>query len=299
MTALPSSEQAPTLNSIKRRSTAQRLADNWNVRIGLATIFAFVLAALLAEVIWPVSPYEQDIINRLAPPVWDAGGGWANPLGTDALGRDILARLLHGARISLIVGLSAATIGMVIGVSLGVAAGYFGGRVDDFVNFVLTCQLALPGLLLAMALVFLIGPSLPVVIVVIGLLHWTLYLVVTRTATMRIRELDYVKASRVSGASTSQIMSFDVLPNLTGSIIVIFTLEVGLSILAEASLSFLGVGVPSPSASWGLMIAEGKAQMFLRPSLVLIPGAAIFVLVTAVNMLGDGLRDVLQPQGRS
>jgi peptide/nickel transport system permease protein len=116
---------------------------------------------------------------------------------------------------------------------------------------------------------------------------------------MRIRELDYVKASRVSGASTSQIMSFDVLPNLTGSIIVIFTLEVGLSILAEASLSFLGVGVPSPSASWGLMIAEGKAQMFLRPSLVLIPGAAIFVLVTAVNMLGDGLRDVLQPQGRS
>lgn len=282
-----------------RRTTAQRMMANWNIRIGVFTIMLFVMAAILADVIWSLSPYEQDIINRLAPPIWEARGTWAHPLGTDALGRDVLARLLHGARISLIVGICAATIGMVIGVSLGVAAGYFGGRIDSLVNFVLTCQLALPGLLLAMALVFLIGPSLPIVITVIGLLHWTLYLVVTRTATMRIRELDYVRASKVSGASTSQIMSFDVLPNLAGSIIVIFTLEVGMSILAEASLSFLGVGVPAPSSSWGVMIADGKAQMFMRPSLVLIPGFAIFILVTAVNMLGDGLRDVLQPQGRA
>lgn len=277
----------------------RRLSGSPRIRIGGGVLLVFIFLAVFAPLIQPHDPYVQDLGSRLLPPIWEAGAQTSHPLGTDHLGRDVLARLLYGARVSLIIGLSAAAIGLVIGVTLGVLAGFFGGWADQFANLLLTSQLALPGLLLAMALVFLIGPSLPVVIVVIGLMHWTYYLVVTRSATQRIRELDYIKASRVAGASTFQILSWDVLPNLVAPILVVFTLEVGLAILAEASLSFLGVGVPAPTATWGLMIAEGKSAMFLRPWLVALPGLAIFGLVSAVNLLGDGLRDGLQGKGRS
>lgn len=272
----------------------RRVLRSPKICVGAGILLVFVVLAVFAPLILPHGPDEQDLALRLLPPMWDAGGQPGHPFGTDHLGRDVLARLLFGARVSLVIGLGAASIGLLIGVTLGVLAGYFGGWVDQAVNLVLTSQLALPGLLLAMALVFLIGPSLMVVILVIGLMHWTYFLVVTRSATQRIRELDYVRASRVAGASTFQILQWDVLPNLLAPIMVIFTLEVGMAILAEASLSFLGVGVPAPTATWGLMIAEGKAAMFLRPSLVVLPGLAIFLLVTAVNLLGDGLRDILQ-----
>lgn len=280
------------------QSLWRRLLASPRVQVGGGVLLLFIVLAVLAPVIQPHDPYLQNLDLRLLPPIWDEGGAARHLLGTDHLGRDVLARLLYGARVSLVIGLGAAAIGMVIGVTLGVLAGYFGGWMDQAANLVLTSQLALPGLLLAMALVFLIGPSLPVVVVVIGVMHWTYFLVVTRSATQRIRELDYIKASRVAGASTFQILRWDVLPNLVAPIVVVFTLEVGLSILAEASLSFLGVGVPAPTATWGLMIAEGKSAMFLRPWLVALPGLAIFVLVTAVNLLGDGLRDGLQAKGR-
>lgn len=287
-----------TANAVQPKGLWRRLLALPRVRIGGGVLLVFVVLAVLAPVIQPHDPYLQDLGARLLPPVWDEGGTAHHLLGTDHLGRDVLARLLYGARVSLVIGLGSAAIGMVIGVTLGMLAGYFGGWIDQAANLILTSQLALPGLLLAMALVFLIGPSLPVVVLVIGLMHWTYYLVVTRSATQRIRELDYIKASRVAGASTFQILKWDVLPNLIAPIVVVFTLEVGLSILAEASLSFLGVGVPAPTATWGLMIAEGKSAMFLRPWLVALPGLAIFVLVTAVNLLGDGLRDGLQAPGR-
>jgi peptide/nickel transport system permease protein len=220
-------------------------------------------------------------------------------LGTDHLGRDYLTRLMYGARISLAIGLGAASIGCLIGVTLGVLAGYFGGRVDQAVSYLLTCQLALPTLLLAMSLVFLIGPSVFVVICIIGVLHWTYFLVVTRAATLQIRELDYVTAARALGCSRFQVITHEVLPNVTNQIIVIFTLEVGIAIIAEASLSFLGVGVPAPHPSWGLLIAEGKNSMFFRPWLVVIPGLVLFALVIAINLMGDGLRDVTAPENRN
>lgn len=298
MTASPLLAPPTVVGADKPHGLTRRLLRSPRVRIGGGLLALFVVLAVFAPLIQPHDPYVQDLGARLLPPVWDQGGTASHLFGTDHLGRDVLARLLHGARVSLVIGLGAAAIGMVIGVTLGVLAGYFGGWVDQAANLVLTSQLALPGLLLAMALVFLIGPSLPVVIVVIGLMHWTYYLVVTRSATQRIRELDYIKASRIAGASTFQILRWDVLPNLVAPILVVFTLEVGLSILAEASLSFLGVGVPAPTATWGLMIAEGKSAMFLRPWLVALPGLAIFGLVTAVNLLGDGLRDGLQAKGR-
>ena len=168
--------------------------------------------------------------------------------------------------------------------------------IDRIVSFILTCQLALPGRLLAMALVFLIGPSVGVVICVIGFLHWSYYLVVTRAATQKIRDLEYITAARAIGSSRLQIMVTEILPNLFSEIIVIFSLEVGVAVLAEAALSFLGVGIQPPTSSWGLMIAEGKVSVFLRPWLVILPGMMILVTVASLNILGNALRDALDPR---
>lgn len=277
----------------------RRMRRHAGFLIGAAILAALVLLALLAPLIAPHDPVATGLGDRLLPPVWENGGRWTYLLGTDHLGRDYLSRLLYGARISLAIGFGAATIGCLIGVTLGVCAGYFGGRVDQVVSFVLTCQLALPGLLLTMALVFLIGPSVWVVIGVIGALHWTYYLVVTRSATLQIRQLDYVAASQAMGSSRWQVITHDILPNLLNQIIVIYTLELGIAILSEAALSFLGVGIQPPTPSWGLMIAEGKTAMFYRPWLVILPGMAIFLLVIATNLMGDGLRDVTAVEGRN
>ena len=187
---------------------------------------------------------------------------------------------------------------MIIGVTLGVCAGYFGGWVDQIVSYLLTCQLALPGLLLAMTIVFLIGPSITVVIFVIGATHWAFFLVVSRSATQKIKNLDYVTAASAIGASKFQIIIKDIIPNTVSQIIVIFTLEVGIAILNEASLSFLGVGIQPPTPSWGLLIAEGKEAIFFQPWLIILPGIALFTLVVSINMLGDGLRDISDPNSK-
>jgi len=266
--------------------------------LGLAILASLVILAAFAPWISPYNPYDQHLPQRLLPPVWVHGGNAAHWLGTDHLGRDYLSRLIYGARVSLLIGFGAASIGCLIGVTLGMCAGFFGGITDRVVSFILTCQLALPGLLLAMALVFLIGPSVGVVICVIGFLHWSYYLVVTRAATQKIRDLEYITAARAIGSSRFQIMVTEILPNLFSEIIVIFSLEVGVAVLAEAALSFLGVGIQPPTSSWGLMIAEGKISVFLRPWLVILPGIFIFLLVLAANLVGDGLRDLMSNESR-
>lgn len=284
-----------TTKALMRR----RMLRHKGFLFGATVLFSLVFLAIFAPLIAPFDPLDQSLARRLLPPVWSEGGVWDHLLGTDHLGRDYLSRLLYGARISLMVGIGAATVGLLIGVTLGVCAGYFGGWIDQVVSYLLTCQLALPGLLLAMSLVFLIGPSVFVVICVIGVLHWTYYLVVTRTATMQIKQLDYISSARAIGSSNSQIIFYEILPNLLNQIIVIFTLEIGIAILAEAALSFLGVGIQAPTPSWGLMIAEGKTAMFYRPWLVILPGIAIFMLVISTNLMGDGLRDVTAPENRN
>ncbi|WP_103222762.1 ABC transporter permease [Roseibium marinum] len=276
-----------------------RARGHRGLQIGMAILLALLLIALFAPLLAPHDPFAQTLSARMLPPVWSEGGRWEYPFGTDQVGRDYLSRLIYGSRISLLVGFGAATIGMLIGVTLGVLAGFFGGRIDYAVNFVLTAQLALPGLLLAMALVFIIGPSVWVVIGIVGVLHWTYYLVVTRSATMRLREIDFVAAAEAIGASRLQILLREILPNLVPQILVIFTFELGVAILAESALSFLGVGIPPPTPSWGLMIAEGKEVMFFRPWQVVLPGIAIFLLVVAANLAGDGLRDITSPEGRN
>ena len=267
-------------------------------KFGLTLFIIIAFLGIFGPLVIDLSPYDQNLSNRLLPPVWIEGGNWDHIFGTDGNGRDYLARILYGTRISLTIGFGAAFVGMLIGVTLGILAGYFGGWVDQIVNYLLTCQLALPGLLLAMTVVFLIGPSITVVILVIGVLHWTLFLVVSRSATQRIKNLDYVLAANAIGASKTQIIFNDIIPNILNQIIVIFTLEVGIAILSEASLSFLGVGIQPPTPSWGLLIAEGREALFFQPWLIILPGIALFLLVVSINMLGDGLRDITDPNSK-
>lgn len=268
-------------------------------QFGAFIVISFALIAIFAPLFAPHDPYVQDLAKRLVPPVWAEGGSWEHILGTDHLGRDYLSRLIYGARVSMGVGFGAATLGCIIGVTIGLVAGYLGGRIDQAASFLLTCQLALPSLLLAMALVFFVGSSVTTLIVVLGVLHWQYYMVVTRTLTRQIRSLEYVSAARSIGSNDRQVLFYEILPNLFNQIIVVFSLEMAVVIIHEASLSFLGVGVQPPTASWGLMIAEAKTMMYFKPYLVVIPGAALFLLVLAVNLLGDGIRDITAPESRN
>lgn len=296
---MKSTETSLAIEPLTPRQIAwKRALRHRGLQIGFAIIFILILVAIFAPYLAPHDPYAQSLSKRLLPPAWATGGNWTYPLGTDQNGRDYLSRLIFGARVSITIGLGAATIGMLIGVTLGVIAGYFGGWIDHSINFLLSAQLALPGLLLAMALVFIIGPSVLVVICIIGVLHWTYYLVVTRSATQHLRSLDFVLAAKAAGSSPRQIIWHEILPNLTAKIIVIFTFELGVAILAESSLSFLGVGIQAPTPSWGLMIAEGKQSMFFRPWLVVLPGLCLFFLVIGANLLGDGLRDISASEER-
>lgn len=264
-------------------------------KFGLLLLSAITFIGVFVPFFVDMSPYDQDISKRLLPPVWSEGGSWQYIFGTDGNGRDYLARIIYGTRVSLTIGIGAATVGMLIGVTLGVIAGYFGGIVDQVVSYILTCQLALPGILFLLTIISIVGSSLTVVILVIGVLHWTLFLVVTRAATQRIRNLDYITAANAIGASKTNIIFTDILPNVLNQIIVIFTLEVGVAILAEATISFLGLGIQPPTPSWGVLIAEGKEAIFFQPWLIILPGIALFLLVISINMLGDGLRDITDP----
>ena len=264
-----------------------------------AILGVIVLMALTAPLVAPYDPYAQDLGNRLVPPAFMEGGSWAHPLGTDGLGRDYLSRVMYGARVSLMIGLLTALISGLIGAVLGVTAGYFGGRVDALICYVLAVRLSMPVVLVALAVVSVIGGSLVVVITVLGLLLWDRYAVVMRSATQQVRSLDFVVAAQAVGASTPRIILAEVLPNVMSSLIVVATFEVAHVILLEAALSFLGLGVQPPLPSWGLMIAEGRQHLLFEPWVIVIPGIALSVLVLSVNMLGDGIRDLHAPENRN
>jgi len=265
--------------------------------ISIALLTLIALVALLAPVLAPHDPYAQDLGRRLIPPVWYQKGTWVHVLGTDNLGRDYLSRVLYGARISLLIGASVMAISGLIGTTLGLAAGYFGGRVDTLVMFTTTVRLAMPLILVALAVVATVGGSLWVVVLVLGLLKWDRFAVVMRAATQQVRGLEYVAAAECVGASTLRIILGEILPNVLPHLIVVATIEAASAILLEAALSFLGLGVQPPLPSWGLMIAEGKVYMFFSFWLIAIPGTALAILVLAINMLGDGIRDVTAPGG--
>ncbi len=267
--------------------------------VGFGLLVLFILLALAAPLLAPHDPYLQNLTARNVPPFWYAKGNWLHPLGTDPLGRDYLSRLLYGARISLLIGISVVVISGLIGTTMGLLAGYFGGKIDMAMTFLVTTRLSMPVILVALAVVAIIGSSLWIVILVLGLLKWDRFAVVMRSATQQVRSLDYVAAAQAAGASTTRIILGEVLPNIAPHLIVVATLEAGSAILLEAALSFLGLGVQPPLPSWGLMISEAKAYMFFSFWLIALPGTALALLIFAINLAGDGLRDVISPEGRT
>lgn len=282
------------LNKFRRRALA-----NPSFMTGLAVLAVIAGLALMAPLLGLHDPYAQDLTQRLIPPIWQAKGAWDHVLGTDKLGRDYLSRLVWGGRISLLLGISTVMISGVIGTGLGVAAGFFGGWVDALVSYVVTTRLALPVVLVALAGAALVGGSLSMVILVLGLLLWDRFAVVARTATMQVVRADYIAAAQAIGCSTPRIVFSEILPNILNPLIVVATLEMAHAILLEAALSFLGLGVQPPLPSWGLMISEGKQYMFFSPWVITIPGVALVILVLAINLMGDGLRDVTAPEQRN
>jgi len=259
------------------------------MKVGLALVGAVVVAGLLGPIALSLDPVAQDLPLRLAGP------SWSHPFGLDELGRDILARLLVGARVSLLVGGVVVSVSVLVGTALGSIAGYAGGVVDDAISRVMDVLLAFPGLLLAIALVAALGPSLGHVVLALALIGWVGYARVVRGHVLRAREWDFVQAARALGASTSRILLRHILPSVLPAITVQATLGMGAAILSEAALSFLGLGVQPPAPSWGTMLNNGRVHLLDAPHLTIFPGLAIALLVLGFNFLGDGLRDRIDP----
>ncbi|WP_424812298.1 ABC transporter permease [Roseococcus sp. YIM B11640] len=274
-------------------SRGARLIRNAGFAVGAAIVGLVLVVAILAPWITPYDPFAVNLDARLIPPSFMEGGTPANFLGTDQLGRDYLSRLIYGARISMIIGIATVITSGIIGTTLGVLGGFYGGRMDDVVMFLITARLSIPVVLVALAVAGLLGTSFILVILVLGLLLWDRFAVVARSTTMQLRTLDYVSAAWCAGCSQAAVLLREILPNIATHLAVVATLEMALAILLEAALSFLGLGVPPPLPSWGLMIAEAKEYMFFTPWVILVPGIALFVLVLGVNLLGDALRDML------
>ena len=296
---MPITDEVKLDDESKLGSLTKKIRGHQGMIIGSVIVFAVIAIALLAPLLAPHDPYEQDLMKRLLPPFWDSRGSWEHIFGTDHLGRDYLSRLIYGARISLLIGIGAALISGLIGTIMGVMAGYFGGRVDMIVTFLITVRLSMPVVLVALAVVAIVGGSLQVVITVLGLLLWDRFAVVMRSSTLQIRSMDYVAAAQAVGCSVSRVLMTEVMPNVVNNLIVITTIEIAHAIILEAALSFLGLGVQPPLPSWGLMVSEGKDMMLFEPWLITIPGVALFLLVLAINLMGDGVRDITAPENRN
>ncbi|RWM09757.1 MAG: ABC transporter permease [Mesorhizobium sp.] len=284
---------------IAKKRNLSRWLRHGGLMLGLLVLFIVIVMAVFAPLLAPYDPYIQSLTARFTPPIWLPGGGWTHPLGTDQLGRDYLSRIIYGAQISLVIGVGTAVVSGIIGTAIGVCAGYFGGKVDSVAMFVITARLAMPVILVSLAVVALVGSSLTVVMLTLGLLLWDRFALVTRATTIQLRSSEFVTAAELQGASVLQIIRHEILPNLLNNLVVVATLEMAQAMILEAALSFLGLGVPAPLPSWGLMISEGKASILFEPWLITIPGVFLFTLVLGTNLLGDGLRDVLSPDGRN
>jgi peptide/nickel transport system permease protein len=276
--------------------TLRRLARRRTALVGLGVVVIVVLAALFAPWLAPFDPLEQDINQRLKEPGWQTAAGRVHVLGTDHLGRDILARVIFGSRIALVVGLSAVLISGVLGMAIGLVAGYFGGKVDDFFMRLADIQLAFPFILLAIAVIAVRGPTLFNIILVIGVSSWVVYARVVRGEVLSIREREFVQAAIALGSRDGRVVVRHVLPNAFTPWLVVATLDMARVIVIESALSFLGLGVQPPTPTWGGMLADGRVYLSTAWWLATFPGLAIFLTVLGINLLGDGLRDTLDPR---
>jgi peptide/nickel transport system permease protein len=274
----------------------RRLARRRTAIFGLGVVVTVLLAAVFAPWLTPFDPLEQDINQRLKEPGWQTAEGRVHVLGTDHLGRDILARVIFGSRIALVVGLSAVMISGVLGMAIGLVSGYFGGKVDDFFMRLADIQLAFPFILLAIAVIGVLGPSLRNIIIVIGVSSWVVYARVVRGEVLSIRERDFVQAAIALGSRDTHVLIRHVLPNTFTPWLVVATLDMARVIVIESALSFLGLGVQPPTPTWGGMLADGRVYLSTAWWLATFPGLAILVTVLGINLFGDGLRDTLDPR---
>ncbi len=274
------------------------LGKLWKFRaglLGLLIVLAMSVLAVFADSISPQDPYEQEVTARLTPPVWMERGSRQHLLGTDPVGRDILARIIHGSRVSLATGAASVLIAVVIGVLLGLLAGYYGGNTDSVITSLVNVMMAFPFVLLALTAVAVMGPSFKNMVIVLGITGWPIYTRVVRAETYQLKVLEFVMAARAIGFSSLRIIARHIFPNLFNTIVVTSSLEVARMILLESILSFLGLGVQPPTPSWGGMLGEGRVYMLTHWWLATFPGIAIFVTTLGINLLGDGLRDFLDP----
>ena len=292
--------ETPVVQEVKKPQTsfkklAKRLFRSKTGMVGLVIVLFVVLMAIFAPLLAPHDPAKTDVINRLLPPFW-MGGDIEFPLGTDNLGRDILSRIIFGSRISLLVGISAVLLAGAIGMALGLIAGYYGKVWDFIIMRTVDSLLAIPNILFMLIILAVMGPSLMTLILVLGGTSWVVYARMVRSETLSIKELDYVRSARAIGAKDFRIIVKYILPNVMSSFIVIATLNVATTIILEASLSFLGLGIQPPDVSWGLMLSDGREYIATSWWVATFPGIAITVTVLGVIFLGDWLRDVLDPK---
>jgi peptide/nickel transport system permease protein len=292
--ALERSESAPP---VAAGSPVLRRLRRLRFGVAAATVLlVIVLSALFAPLLAPHDPLVVDIRHRLSPPAWMAGGTTEHLLGTDQVGRDLLSRVIYGGRISLVVGVSAVILSAGIGILAGLAAGYFGGAIDWAIMTVVNIVLVFPFVLLALAVIAVLGPSLPNMIAVLGVAGWPIYARVLRAETQALREREFVTAGRALGMSHARLIFRQILPNLISASVVIATLQVAQVIVLESFLSFLGLGVQPPIPAWGNMLGEGRVYMLNSWWIAAFPGAAIFVTTLVINLIGNALRDWLDPR---
>jgi peptide/nickel transport system permease protein len=275
----------------------RRLASRRTALFGLVVVLVVALTAAASPLISPFDPVEQDLGDlRLKPPGFRDAAGRLHPLGTDHLGRDLLARVIYGSRPALLVGFAAVVISGVIGMAAGLIAGYFGGRLDDVLMRLADIQLAFPFILLAIAVIGVLGPSLTTIIVVIGVSSWVVYARIVRSAVLSLREREFVQAALALGSGDGRIVLRHILPNALTPWLVVATLDMARVIVIESALSFLGLGVQPPTPTWGGMLADGRVYISTAWWLATFPGLAILVTVLGINLFGDGLRDTLDPR---
>jgi ABC-type dipeptide/oligopeptide/nickel transport system permease subunit len=296
--------QAFAPERFRRRSLRSTLAAAWKLRMSMAggvVLAILIFIAIFAPLLTPYTPTEGNLRERLIPPVWQEGGTWSHPLGTDGVGRDFATRLMYGARVALAVGVLATLVSAVIGISLGVLAGYFGGKLDTAISTLVNVMMAFPFILLALTVIAVLGSSFTNVVLVLGIGAWPIYTRVMKFEVERIQSLEYMASARVVGLGNWRMIYRHIMPNLLNTIIVIATVQVARLIISEAFLSFLGLGIQPPTPSWGYMLQESIAFSFAWKDMWLptLPGLMIFITTLSINFVGDGLRDVMDPRERA
>ena len=293
---LPAVAPAPSGSESPLRLSWRRFShDRFAVAAG-AVVLLFVLMAIFAPWIAPQDPNETDLLRRLQPPVWLEGGDWNYLLGCDALGRDLLSRIIYGSRISIFIGAAVILIATGIGIVTGLAAGYFRGWVDSVISRIVDILLAFPYLLFAIGLMAMMGPGLHNIIVALAYKEWVIPCRLVRGETLVLRDIEYIEAARAAGASPIYIVLREILPNILSPVIVVSTIRMAHVIILEASLSFLGIGVQPPTPSWGSLVADGRGFIWDAWWISTFSGLAILLLVLAINVASQGLRDAFDPR---